>query len=195
MKSIAPIQGQHAWLRPLAENDATFLFELRNDAELTRFVNDGPRTLEQQQGWMRSYFGRDNDLNYVVISQSSGTPVGTVALYDIDGADRHAEQGRWLVRQDSLAAVEADFLLNRHAFETFGLHLVHFSVCALNAKVLRYHIRCGARWIKSAPAYFQKQGVPYDSELFELSREAFQQVKKPMLEKALYRRISTNAHA
>ncbi len=186
MKQFAEIEGKYTLLKPMTEADAQFLFDLRNDPELSALVNDGPPTLADQQRWMQKYFARDDDHNFIVHSRTLKTRVGTVALYDIDFEKKSAEPGRWLVRQDSLAAIEADLLMTCYAFETLGLETVHFSVFMPNAKVLAYHMRTGARKTEILPGFFKKSGVLYDAQMFELDRETFLKVRKPMLEKILY---------
>lgn len=188
MKDIPEICGQYAILKPMVKEDAEFLFELRGDAELTRYINDAPPTLDDQLRWMKSYFERDNDHNFIVYSKAHQARVGTVALVDIDLIKKTAEPGRWLIKGDPLAAIEADLLINRHGFETLGLKLMHFSVFAVNAKVISYHNRCGARRTATVPSYFHKQGVPYDAHLFEIDLDTYLKMKKPMLEKLLYRK-------
>ncbi len=187
MKQLTEIEGKFAILKPMTEADAEFLFDLRNDPELSRHVNDGPKTLPDQQRWMQTYFARDNDHNFIVHSRALKIPVGTVALYDIDFEKKTAEPGRWLVRQDPVAAIESDLLINTYAFETVGLERLHFSVFTPNAKVLAYHSRNGARRTELIPNFFTKNGVPFDAQMFELDRDAFYKIKKPMLEKTLYR--------
>jgi RimJ/RimL family protein N-acetyltransferase len=135
---------------------------------------------------MRKYFARDDDHNFIVHSRTLKAPVGTIALYDIDFKKKSAEPGRWLVRQDSAAAIEANLLVDRYAYETLGLETMHFSVFTPNAKVLAYHTRTGARRTEIVPGFFKKSGVLYDAQMFELDRETFFKVKKPMLEKILY---------
>jgi RimJ/RimL family protein N-acetyltransferase len=187
MKKLTEIEGKFAVLKPMAESNAEFLFDLRNDPELSRLVNDGPKTLADQQRWMQTYFARDNDHNFIVHSRTLKIPVGTVALYDIDLSKKTAEPGRWLVRQDPIAAIESDLLINTYAFETVGLEQLHFSVFTANAKVLAYHSRNGARKTELVPSFFTKAGVSFDAQMFVLDRDAFYKIKKPMLEKTLYR--------
>lgn len=176
----------------MVKEDAEFLYQLRNNAKLTRFINDAPATLDDQIRWMNNYFERDNDLNFIIYSKASQERVGTGAIVDINFMKKTAEVGRWLVKDNSFAAIETDLLLSNYAFETLGLKLMHFSVFAMNTKVISYHTRCGARRTATVPSYFHKQSVPYEAHLFEIDIETFLKVKKPLLEKLLYRKSSPN---
>jgi RimJ/RimL family protein N-acetyltransferase len=187
MKSFPEIPGRYVRLRPLAAGDAEFLFNLRNDPILTQFLNDGPATLADQRNWMDAYFRRDNDYNFVVVSRDSQAPIGTVALIDIDLMQKRAEPGRWLIRGDSASAVEADLLSNSYAFETLGLETRYFSIFTPNAQVISYHTKCGARRTATVADHFHKRGMPYAAYFYELSRSAFLTIKRPLLEKLLYR--------
>jgi len=183
---LQPIVGKFARLRPVEAGDAEFLFALRSDVELTRFINDGPPDLAAQRRWMEAYFQRENDHCYLILSLPEQEPVGTVALYDIDLQGGAAESGRWLARKNPKAAIEANLLMDLHAFETLGLRRIYFTVCVENTKVVRYHTKFGARLTRTVTGYFQKHGQPMDSHFFELDRETFLAVKRPALEQLLY---------
>jgi len=186
MKSFPEILGRYVLIRPIAASDADFLFDLRKDPVLTQFLNDGPATLAEQRQWMDRYFERENDFNFLVVSNATKKPIGTVALVDIDRVSRRAEPGRWLIRGDSASAVESDLLCNTFAFEALALETLHFSVLTQNTHVVSYHTKCGARWIATAPNHTFKNGVPYDAHLYELDRDTFERTKRPLLEKLLY---------
>jgi RimJ/RimL family protein N-acetyltransferase len=185
-EAVPQIDGRFARLRPVAESDAEFLFKLRNNPKLTRFVNDGPATMADQRAWLRRYFAKEDDCNFIVHSKTLDRPVGTIALYDIQFSKKVAEYGRWLVLDQPRAAIEADLLIQCHAFDTLGLDRLVFGVLAANVKVVNYHIRYGARQTGSTVGYFQQGGVAYDALFFEMDRQMFFGTKKPMLEKKLY---------
>lgn len=193
MKSLPEIHGQYVSLRALLPSDAEFLFDLRSDRVLNRFLNDGPPSLDAQRTWMEGYFKRENDHNFVVVSRRDGQPKGTVAIIDIDAVKKRAEPGRWLVRGESRESIEADLLSNRYAFDTLGLETLYFSIFTGNAPVISYHTKCGANKTDRIAGYFKRKDGDHDAFIYELTRETFHAIKQPMLEKLLYRAPSSSA--
>ena len=89
-------------VRLVNEDDAEFIYKLRSDKELTKFISQVDGTLEEQIQWIRQYKLREKDgLEYYLIFSYNGERVGLARLYKIE--DDHFTQGSWLFHPSSPA--------------------------------------------------------------------------------------------
>jgi len=80
--------------------DADFIYQLRSDKYLTRFISQFDGTLEDQINWLRKYKEREEaGTELYFIFSYKGERQGLARLYNIEGD--HFTQGSWLFRPDS----------------------------------------------------------------------------------------------
>ena len=84
------------------EEDAEFIYQLRADKYLTRFISQFDGTLEDQINWIREYKKRQEaGLEYYFIFRYKGVRQGLARLYKIE--DDHFTQGSWLFTPDAVS--------------------------------------------------------------------------------------------
>lgn len=105
-------------LRPITMDDAEFIFKLRRSPELSKYIGEIDSRYAVHEAWLKEYFHREGDY-YFCIELLSGVPIGTIAIYDIDG--QAGNWGRWII-SDSIPAAPASVWL------IFTLRLI-FWVC------------------------------------------------------------------
>ncbi len=145
MRHNLQLRGHRFGLRPVRDDDAAFIHELRSTSERARFLNRGAATLELQQTWLAHYFERAGDYYFVIEDQVNGRAEGLVGIYNLDTDAAAAEWGRWMLRSDSVAAVESALLTYRCAFDELHLELVFCKTLLDNRQVLSFHDRSGLR--------------------------------------------------
>lgn len=139
------IKGVKVDLRLIKEKDIELLRQWRN-AYNDRFFTKDYITKAQQRQWYTIYsesVGRDL---MFIIQLKDTTPIGTVALYNIDLPTRMADFGRMLILQEYEGlgyAKEATSLVLKFAFETVKLHKVKAQVFLDNAKAIGIYNACG----------------------------------------------------
>lgn len=133
------ITGFAYCLRPLRMDDAAFIYGLRSDPDLTRYLAGGPKSLQDQQRWQEAYLGRLDDYCFVVERIRDHRPEGTIAVYEISDDGRRAEWGRWLIRRDSLAAAESVYLIHKISFEHLMIDTLYSRTNIENKKVVSFH--------------------------------------------------------
>ena len=116
------MEGYAFRLRPITDNEAAFVVELRSNPELNRFLHAISNRIEDQLAWLARYYEREGDYYFVIERRMNGMPEGVIALYNIDLATSSGEWGRWILRPGSLAAVESAYLIYRIAFELLELN-------------------------------------------------------------------------
>lgn len=131
-------------LRLITENDIEWLRQLRNRYAGDFFTKD-QITPQQQRAWYQKYSENVNDKMFIIQLKDS-TPVGTIALYNINIADRSAELGRTVLLAEHRGQgymEEAIKILKVHAFENMRLWHIRLSVYLDNASAISLYHKCG----------------------------------------------------
>ena len=140
-------RGGRFGLRPVAGEDADFIFRLRIDPELSRYLNPVPPELAAQEVWLTEYYKRPNDYYFCIIDEVTRERHGTISLYNVDPAAGTAEMGRWILRRGSLAAAESALLIYTIGFEDLTLRRVYCRTVSANKAVVAFHRSCGLQLV------------------------------------------------
>ena len=106
------ISGVAFRLRPVKNDDAEFIRDLRCDPSLNVFLHATNSTIQDQLDWLSSYYLRPNDYYFVVERIDNCAPEGLISLYGIElNNPKQGEWGRWILKPGSLAAVESATLI------------------------------------------------------------------------------------
>lgn len=156
------VLGKLVSFREIRTNDADFVFGLRADPELNRFLSPPPKDVDEQSRYIENYLlGQDSW--YFIIVDKTGQCVGTVRIYDIRGSSFC--WGSWILSADapSGAGIESALLVYDYAF--FALHFdrSHFDVRKDNVRVVDFHTRFGARIVSEDELnyYFEYDRATY----------------------------------
>ena len=168
MRHNLSLDGFSLRLRPVDDSDAEFIVDLR--ACRGKFLHRGAQTADQQLQWMAEYYTRIDDYCFVAEHIYDKRREGLIAIYEIDWKNRSAKWGRWIMKEDSTAAVECVWLMYSIAFELLELETVYAMTITQNKKVVSFHTSCGARTVEMRKDYFQIDGVLYDAAIQEISR-------------------------
>lgn len=185
------IEGDLYGLRPVCKEDAPFILTLRTDTELNRHLHSTSSSIEDQLQWLENYFKRDDDFYFVVEELTQKTPQGLISLYDVDSDTRSGEWGRWLLLQNSLAAVESALLIYRFGFEALKLVEIYCRTVSENGSVVSFHDSCGIPKRSVLPGHFVFDDVHKDAIEHRLSRSEWPVVEDKL--QKLARRIAKRA--
>lgn len=176
------MEGHAFRLRPITDNDAGFVVELRGNPELNRYLHASSNRVEDQLAWQARYYEHEGAYYFVIERRTNGMLEGVIALYDIDLATNSGEWGRWILRPSSLAAVESAYLIYRTAFELLGLNSVYCCTVTDNGKVVSFHDSCGITARRLLPQHFELGGHRYDAVEHRVDLASWTGIK-PRLEK------------
>lgn len=143
MKHDIIVEGEAFRLRPLAIEDAAFIVALRTDPVLGRHLHATSPLVEDQENWTRTYFEREGDW-YFIVEHLDGEREGAISIYNHNPVERMAEWGRWILRRDSLAAVESAALIHDIGFGRLNLELMFTHTEEDNQSVVSFHRTLGA---------------------------------------------------
>jgi RimJ/RimL family protein N-acetyltransferase len=179
VKHDISIQGDVFRLRPVNQDDAKFIADLRStDSTRLKYINRGNGQKEDQEAWLLDYFNRDGDYYWIIERSSDGTAHGTISLYNIDDNNKTAEWGRWILRKGSVAAVESTMLVFSIALDIMHLESVYSLTVAENASVVSFHDNSGVYREALIKGYFLLDGSEYDAVRHRLTRLNYPEVKR-----------------
>lgn len=182
MKHKISVEGFGYRLRPVRLSDAAFIIAVRlEDAERNKFIHAISPDVSLQEAWIERYFLREGDYYFVVENRITGEGEGLIGVYDVK--DGKAEWGRWVVKKDSLAAVESVDLAYRAAFEKIGLDELYCRTVQDNAEVVSFHESIGEKTRGVIENAFEINGATYNAVEQYADREIFYSEIHPLLEK------------
>jgi RimJ/RimL family protein N-acetyltransferase len=154
IRKAQQIYGRTLVLRNAATTDASFILDLRTDAQRSRYLSYTSDDVERQRAWLESYASK-KDQAYFVIETLNAEPLGTVRLYDAQG--NSFCWGSWILKASAPthAAIESALMVYAYAIDRLGFQQAHFDVRKENEHVWRFHERFGAMRIgESKQDYF-----------------------------------------
>ena len=130
------------------EDDAGFVFKLRSDPNLAKYIHDIHGGVQEQIQWIRSYKERESEgKEYYFIFFKDGTPIGLNRLYSFH--DTTFTGGSWVMAPNSpMEAVLATSLIQREiAFEELGMNLEddYDATHVDNKKVIKFNKMFGCK--------------------------------------------------
>jgi len=176
MRHSIVVTGPAFRIRPIADEDASLVIELRGNPQLGKYLHAISNRLDDQLKWFANYYERPGDYYFVIERKDSGAAEGVISIYDILLASRCGEWGRWVVRPGSLSAIESCWLIYRCAFECLGLEEVYCRTVADNERVLCFHDSCGISSRRILPAHFQLNDQKVDAVEHRMSRSEWERI-------------------
>jgi RimJ/RimL family protein N-acetyltransferase len=186
MKHSFFIDGYLYRLRPVSTEDASFIVEVRTEnAERNKFIHPISKSVDVQIQWIENYYKTDSDYYFVIENLFSGKPEGLISIYNIN--NKKGESGRWVIKENSLSAVESFYLLYRLAFEKIFLDEVYSMVIEENKPVIAFHKSVGQKKRRIIPEYYLWNDAKYSAIEFYMEKDYFQKEVCPNLEKKIKR--------
>lgn len=129
--------------------DAAFIFDLRQDAAIGRYLNKPAPSVADQARWIEAYKSREQrgeDFYFAIMHE--GQRRGLIRLYDIrrlEGRDSFS-WGSWIIPPPPVPGLASYSALAIYeiGFSGLGFDQSHFDVRKGNTKVLGFHTSTGA---------------------------------------------------
>ena len=157
--------GRRISLRPVCLDDAEFIFGLRQQPKLNRFLSTPPSSVDDQMDWISNYLARyeRGEEYYFVIERDGNVPCGCVRIYNIKEGE--FTWGSWVLddTKPTKAALDSALCIYDFAFSVLGLKLCRFDVRRHNAAALQFLDRFGATRISEGTTdiFYQITEIDY----------------------------------
>ncbi|MBN3217260.1 GNAT family N-acetyltransferase [Pectobacterium polaris] len=130
-------------------SDSDFIFSLRINEKLNKYISSFSGSVEDQYKWLEDYKARERnerEFYYVIRRNDSDLPIGTVRLYDFIEDSNSFCWGSWVIneKKTSSSAIESALLVYKIGFEHLGFSGSHFFVDKKNTSVVDFHKKSGA---------------------------------------------------
>lgn len=166
------INGKNINLRTVTEEDAEFIYTMRQNKDKTKYLSKVIGTVESQKEWIKNYKQREEDKKefYFVIESKDKEKLGLVRMYDFQ--DESFCWGSWLIKEDApkTTAIESALQIYEFGFYSLGFERSHFDVRKGNDKVIAFHKRFGAKIVnEDVLDYF----FNFEKSDYEITKEKY----------------------
>ncbi|SDO85197.1 Protein N-acetyltransferase, RimJ/RimL family [Paenibacillus sp. yr247] len=176
MNHSITVQNYGIRLRPVTMDDAEFIFELRRDPKLAKYIGEFDEQFSVHVAWLKRYFEREGDYYFCIETVRSNTPIGTIAIYDRNRDI--AEWGRIIMNSTFPAAPGSVWLMYHVAFDILGLSSVYSRTVINNKQVVSFHDNSGAERSGIEPEGITIQGKPMDMIIHTVTADRWPYIKK-----------------
>ena len=167
------LEGSRVRLRPVRDDDLSFLLAVANDPELRGWLRfERPTSESEERAWM-AHLHDDEGRVWVMEEAASRRPLGVISLTEWNQVARLAELGLAILEPADRGrgfGAEACRLALRHGFEEMGLQRVHLNVYEDNPAA-RLYLRLGFREEGRLRRHTYKRGAYRDVLVMGLLRE------------------------
>ena len=141
------VDGKNIDLRYVEVSDAEFIYNLRMDKKLNKFLSKTSGTIEDQEKWINNYKKREKSLEeyYFIIQNKDSEPIGVVRVYNIE--EKTLEWGSWILdynKANPILVVQSILLVYKFIFEMLKYKKLHLEVRKENKEVVFFHKSYGA---------------------------------------------------
>lgn len=148
------IKGEKIMLRPMTEADTDLIVNWRNQEFVRKnFIYQKPFTASGHMKWIETMIETGRAEQFIICEKSSGRPIGSTYLRDIDYDYRKAEYGIFIGEEDAIGkgyGTETARHMIGYAFDVLKLHKVTLRLLADN---------------KAAAGSYQKAGFEQEAYL------------------------------
>lgn len=164
--------------RLVQDSDAEYIFKLRTNEIISKYIHDVKGGVENQREWIKNYKMREEDgTDYYFIFFRDQKPVGLMRIYSIH--DKTYTCGSWVMNPNSpIEDVVAVSTITREiAFEDIGFDFEdNYDACHVdNKKVIKFNLLIG---MKKGKMFKDVKG---DYIAMTLTKEDFEKNKEKML--------------
>ena len=143
------IEGTRIYLTPLTVFDLTKTLEWRTKDRIKNSFFDEDLSFEKHLNWYYDEYNhpKHDEDDFVFIILDDHTPVGQIAIYNIDYEKKSAEFGRLMLGEDKYLrkgyATLASKELLKFSFNILGLDHIYLSVKKDNTKAINLYEKLG----------------------------------------------------
>lgn len=171
---LMPLTRYGCKFRLIDENDAEFIFKLRTDPVLSRFLNPITGNLDDQREWIADYKKREqagDDFYFICLGPETDQKQGLNRLYNFRESTFEAGSWLYLPHLDASRSVLGDILIREIAHNVLKFRESFFEVRKGNSAVIKYlKLFTPEKTMEDASSYY-----------FTISQKAFNRHKKRIL--------------
>lgn len=184
-RPLITLQGDKVALGPIRRDLIPLYQSWINDLSVTRFLANGPISLDEEVGWYESVL-KDKRLVYFTIYElPSYRPIGGVDLHGIDLRNRNAEVGIMIGERNARGrglGTEAVQLVCDYGFHALELNSIWLLTYGWNIAGQKAYVKAGFKEVGRRRQARFFDGKYWDDIYYDLLREEFD---SPVLRKLM----------
>ena len=180
MIKLCPVlDGDNIRIRLATIQDARFLFALRSDPYLTKFIP--PVTnFDNHCAWLEKNLSRVDDYLFIAEDKNSGESKGIISIHDISFERMEGYIGRWIMERNSRYGFEALHLAYLFAFENLKLRRI-LTETLIENPVMQFHLAVGLKKTMILPEKWRIDDKEYLVQQMAVCREDWPEVEKNII--------------
>lgn len=177
------LTGRFVTLRPLTVEDAAVTLRWRLGERAT-YMQEGARTESEQRAWIAAHANEPCGYNF--IHEYRNTPVGMVALNQINFGNRSVMMGRLLIGEPELVGsapvfFESEILLCDFAFHQLKMHKLYGEIMDDNLGMIRTRRYLGYKQDGVLRDHYFVRGAFHNAVAVSLLETEYRLVARPKL--------------
>ena len=144
--TLPVLTGTAVTLRPITDADTDLIVKWRNTPSVVQnFIFRQTFTPEMHRSWLATKVATGQVVQYIILDNADGKPVGSVYYRDIDNHNRSAEYGIFIGEESARGkglGTEAARLFTQFGVDTLHLHRISLRVLAENAAAMKRPALC-----------------------------------------------------
>jgi RimJ/RimL family protein N-acetyltransferase len=169
------ILGKNIFLEKVKVKDYHFIYYLRRNSKINKFIHKIPRQKKKQLLYLKSL--KKNQIYFLIKIIKNNKRIGTISITDINYKKKKAIIGSWILKKNYLVAFESFFLALKYSFSNLKLNKVYCKVENKNVKAIAFQ-----KSIRSKKIYCKKNTIilnkkKYKVTKFEINKKTFANIK------------------
>ena len=184
MENVRFLEGKEVYLRPIEASDTDWYFSTLYDPETRRLTGTQMHhTREQIASYIEAKSQDRSSVLLIIATRSDDTPIGDIAIQDIDTMNRNANIRIALTNgsQNRGYGTEALRLMLDYGFGILNLHRIELNVFSYNHRAMRVYEKVG----------FKQEGVQREALFY--NHQYHDSILMSILEDE-YRALSENSN-
>lgn len=161
MKNVRFLEGKEVYLRPIEASDTDWYFSTLYDKETRRLTGTQKHyTREQIANYIEEKSQDRSSVLLVIATRSDDTPIGDIAIQDIDTMNRNANIRIAItdrIHQGKGYGTESLQLMLDYGFGILNLHRIELNVFSYNQHAMRVYEKVG----------FKQEGVQREALFYD----------------------------
>ena len=145
--TLPTLTGTAVTLRPITDADTDLIVKWRNTPSVVQnFIFRQTFTPEMHRSWLATKVATGQVVQYIILDNADGKPVGSVYYRDIDNHNRSAEYGIFIGEEEYLGrgfGTETARLFTRFGLDVLKLHRISLRVLDGNEIARRSYEKAG----------------------------------------------------
>ncbi len=178
--TIAFLDGEHLYLRPLDIADLELCMRWINDPEILQYLGRRhPMGREQETEWLTDQYKNEDHFNLAIVLKDGDRHIGNCGFNEIDYVNRNAIFGILIGEKDAWNkgyGPEAAGLILDYGFGELGLHRIALEVYSSNPRARKAYEKAGFTLEGTQREAYYRNGQFFDTHIMGILKSEWEEM-------------------